>query len=75
MKQPLFSTSYAPRDGESTLDEIETNNRFESYQTEIRAISKLGISFEDWMKLAPASEVPPEGTNLMFIIPVEPLAV
>ena len=23
MKQPLFSTSYAPRDGESTLDEIE----------------------------------------------------
>ena len=25
MKQPLFSTSYAPRDGESTLDEIETH--------------------------------------------------
>jgi len=24
MKQPLFSTSYAPRGGESTLDEIET---------------------------------------------------
>ena len=26
MKQPLFSTSYAPRDGESTLDEIELLN-------------------------------------------------
>ena len=26
MKQPLFSTSYAPRDGESTLDEIESVN-------------------------------------------------
>gem|GEM_PF-6170407 len=24
MKQPLLSTSYAPRDGESTLDEIES---------------------------------------------------
>jgi len=23
MKQPFFSTSYAPRGGESTLDEIE----------------------------------------------------
>jgi len=54
---------------------IETNNRFESYQTEIRAISKLGISFEDWMKLAPADEVPPEGTNLMFIIPAAPVGV
>ena len=75
MKQPLFSTSYAPRDGESTLDEIETNNRFEGYQTEIKAISKLGISFDDWMKLAPATEVPTGGTNLMFIIPAEPVGV
>jgi|GEM_PF-3658923 len=31
MKQPLFSTSYAPRDGESTLDEIE-NDVFKVYE-------------------------------------------
>ena len=54
---------------------IETNNRFEGYQTEIRAISKLGMSFEDWTKLAPANEVPHEGTNLMFIIPAKPITV
>lgn len=54
---------------------IETNNRFEGYQTEIKAISKLGISFDDWMKLAPATEVPTGGTNLMFIIPAEPVGV
>ena len=29
MKQPLFSTSYAPRDGESTLGEIESENSVE----------------------------------------------
>jgi len=27
MKQPLFSTSYAPRDGESTLDENQQLRR------------------------------------------------
>jgi len=54
---------------------IETNDRFEGYQTEIKTISELGISFNDWMKLAPADEVPSEGANLMFIIPVEPVGV
>jgi tetratricopeptide (TPR) repeat protein len=52
---------------------IETNRRFESYQTELQAISQLGISFHDWLKLTPSTEVKPEGAELMFIIPSKPL--
>ncbi|MDB9373668.1 hypothetical protein [Nodularia sphaerocarpa] len=52
---------------------IETNRRFESYQTEIQAVSQLGISFHDWLKLTPATEIKPEGAELMYIIPSEPL--
>ncbi|MBD2131256.1 hypothetical protein H6F47_01970 [Sphaerospermopsis sp. FACHB-1094] len=52
---------------------IETNNRFESYQTEIQAISKLGISFHEWLQLKPSKETKPEGAELMFIIPSQPL--
>ncbi|MFM6067293.1 MAG: hypothetical protein ACKPBB_10950 [Sphaerospermopsis kisseleviana] len=52
---------------------IETNNRFEFYQTEIQAISKLGISFHEWLQLKPSKETKPEGAELMFIIPSQPL--
>lgn len=52
---------------------IETNNRFESYQTEIQAISKLEISFHEWLQLKPSTEQKPEGAELMFIIPSQPL--
>ncbi|MDF5709512.1 MAG: hypothetical protein PUP90_18085 [Nostoc sp. S4] len=52
---------------------IETNRRFESYQTEVQAISQLGISFHDWLKLTPSTEVKPEGTELIYIIPSKPL--
>ena len=52
---------------------IETNNRFESYQTEIQAISQLGISFHEWLQLKPSTEPKPEGAELMFIIPSQPL--
>ncbi|MBD2099263.1 hypothetical protein H6F90_29810 [Trichocoleus sp. FACHB-591] len=54
---------------------IETNYRFESYQTEIKAISQLGISFHDWMELAPSEEIAPEAKKLMYITPLEPMAV
>jgi len=37
MKQPLFGTSYVPRDGESTLDEIE------------RSIKGRGFDFDFWL--------------------------
>ncbi|WP_392533130.1 hypothetical protein [Nostoc sp. C117] len=52
---------------------IETNRRFESYQTELQAISQLGISFHDWLKLTPSTEIKPDGTELMYIIPSKPL--
>ncbi|BAY70676.1 hypothetical protein ACN23B_25470 [Anabaena sp. FACHB-709] len=52
---------------------IETNRRFESYQTEIQAISQLGISFHEWLKLSPSTEIKPEGAELMYIIPSQPL--
>ncbi|BAY37078.1 hypothetical protein NIES2111_14120 [Nostoc sp. NIES-2111] len=54
---------------------IETNCRFESYQTEIQAISQLGISFHEWLKLSPSTETKPEGAELMFIIPATPLQI
>ncbi|HEY9299415.1 MAG TPA: hypothetical protein VIQ31_24250, partial [Phormidium sp.] len=52
---------------------IETYRRLEAYQTEIHAISQLGISFQEWLKLTPATEVKPEETELMYIIPDKPL--
>jgi tetratricopeptide (TPR) repeat protein len=52
---------------------IETNRRFESYQTEVQAISQLGISFHDWLKLTPSTEIKPDGAELMYIIPFKPL--
>jgi len=52
---------------------IETNSRFEAYQTEVQAISQLGISFHEWLKLTPSTESKPEGAELMYITPVEPL--
>lgn len=55
---------------------IETNRRFEAYQAEVQAIAQLGISFHDWLKLAPSStKVQPEGAELMYIIPSKPLKV
>ncbi|UBF27363.1 hypothetical protein K9N68_05230 [Kovacikia minuta CCNUW1] len=53
---------------------IENCNRFEAYATEVKAIFQLGMSFQDWLKLAP-TEPQPEGSNLMYIIPSEPLAL
>ncbi|MBN3938883.1 hypothetical protein [Nostoc sp. NMS9] len=52
---------------------IETNLRFAAYQTELQAISQLGISFYDWLKLTPPTEIKPEGAKLMYIIPSKPL--
>ncbi|BAY61950.1 hypothetical protein NIES22_20170 [Calothrix brevissima NIES-22] len=52
---------------------IETNRRFEAYQTEVEAISQLGISFHEWLKLTPSTESQPEAAELMYITPLEPL--
>lgn len=51
---------------------IETNYRFEAYEIEVKALSKLGISFHEWLKLQP-EENKYKNNNLMYIIPDEPL--
>jgi hypothetical protein len=51
---------------------VETNRRFESYQSEIEAIAQLGMSFQEWLQLKP-SEAQPEGAELMYILPFKPL--
>jgi hypothetical protein len=51
---------------------LETQHRFEAYQAEIQAISQIGISFHNWLKLTP-SETKPDGAELMYIIPSKPL--
>ncbi|WP_242051522.1 hypothetical protein [Nostoc sp. FACHB-280] len=52
---------------------IETNRRFEAYQTEVQAISQLGISFHEWLKLTPSTETKPDDAAFMYIIPSTPL--
>jgi tetratricopeptide (TPR) repeat protein len=52
---------------------IETSQRFEAYQTEVQAISQLGISFHEWLKLTPSTEVKPDSAEFMYIIPSTPL--
>ncbi|AFZ25152.1 hypothetical protein Cylst_2981 [Cylindrospermum stagnale PCC 7417] len=52
---------------------IETNNRFESYQIEIKAISQIGISFHEWLQLKSSTETQPEDAELMYIIPSQAL--
>jgi hypothetical protein len=54
---------------------IETHRRIQTYQEEIQAIEKLGMTFHDWLKLAPSNEVKPDGAELIYIIPDKPLAL
>jgi hypothetical protein len=50
---------------------VETSQRFTSYELEVKAISKLGISFHEWLQLRPSESQ--EGRNLMYIVPEEPM--
>ncbi|MBD1941228.1 hypothetical protein H6F50_02470, partial [Coleofasciculus sp. FACHB-712] len=43
------------------------------YQTEVQAIAQLGITFHDWLKLTPSIDSKPDGAELMYIIPSQPL--
>ena len=51
---------------------IETIQRFESYQSEVKAISKLGITFREWTLLAPVDKQQLENRDLMYLIPSTP---
>ena len=53
---------------------IETNQRFESYEIEVKAMSQLEMNFHEWQQLTP-SEPATEDTSVMLIIPSTPVAV
>ncbi len=58
----------------STMESmIETIQRFEAYQSEVKAISKLGITFREWTLLAPVGKQQAENKNLMYLIPSTPV--
>jgi len=46
---------------------IETHNRLEGYQSEVQAMSELGLSFQEWLNLQP-QEAPPENAQMMCIL-------
>jgi len=48
---------------------IETVQRFEAYRFEVKAISKLGITFREWTLLAPVDKQQSENRALMYLIP------
>jgi len=52
---------------------IETIQRFEAYQSEVKAISKLGITFREWTLLAPVEKQQSEDRALMYLIPSAPV--
>jgi hypothetical protein len=54
---------------------IETIQRFDAYQFEVKAISKLGISFREWTLLAPVDKQQSEDRALMYLIPSAPIEV
>lgn len=51
---------------------IETNQRFESYEYEIKLLAKTKVPFSKWLSLKP-TETAPEGSNLIFIAPPQPI--
>ncbi len=53
---------------------VETSERFTAYELEVKAISKLGMSFSDWLKLQP-SEAKGKETGLMCIMPGKPMSL
>jgi len=67
-------SQYLPNFLERVESMIETHQRFESYETEVKAISELGMTFRKWQELTP-SEPALEGDGIMLIIPSMPIAV
>lgn len=72
-KQEIYAR--LPKAMEAMETVIETNRRFKAYEAEVQAIAQLGISFHEWLKLAPSDEVKPEGAELMYIISNKRLAL
>ena len=53
---------------------IETNQRFDSYKYEIKLLAKTKVPFSKWLSLKP-SDAAPEGSNIIFLLPSQPLAL
>ncbi len=56
-----------PKAMESMESAIETHSRLRGYQTEVRAMQELGLSFQEWLSLSPREE-PPENAQMMCIM-------
>lgn len=52
---------------------IETYNRFEAYLVEVQVIQQLGMSFQNWLKLASQKETQQREVEIICIIPLQPL--
>lgn len=46
---------------------IENENRFAMYEAEVDMIHQLGMSFQEWRQLAPASTAQGNGSDLIYI--------
>ncbi len=52
---------------------VESETRFQMYSVEIEAVSRLGMSFDEWVQLAPSSGAQSGSAKLMYIVPSQPL--
>jgi hypothetical protein len=46
---------------------VEDDNRLAMYESEIDAMHRLGMSFQEWRQLAPSSAAQENGTDLIYI--------
>ena len=46
---------------------VEDDNRLAMYESEVEMIHRLGMSFQEWQQLAPASTAQGNGSNLIYI--------
>lgn len=59
----------------SEMEEMmETNERFASYEYEVKLLAKTKVPFSKWLSLQPKEDAP-EGSNLVFIAPPQPISL
>ena len=46
---------------------VENNNRLSMYETEVGAMHRLGMGFQEWQELTPSSTAQGNGTDLIYI--------
>jgi hypothetical protein len=58
---------------EAAVFELQRKNLFSL--VEVKTLSQLGMTFEEWDQLTPVSDKQSEGATLMVLVPAEPVAV